>query len=163
MLKDKKKKKKENQNLFEANIKFISFYLKANTATVSPPLSSIFGNLGLNTMKFCKEFNALTENLASYFLIKVYVKIDLMLKTWVLKIANVPVTYLYRLISLQTKKQLTGAGGFFFKEFFYITLQNFFLIILLIYGKITKKEIYNKLAIIKSMNILILDDNKKII
>jgi len=81
MIKNKKKKRKENQNLFESNIKFISFYLKANTATVSPPLSSVFGNLGLNTMKFCKEFNALTEQLMSYFLIKVYVKIDLTLKT----------------------------------------------------------------------------------
>ena len=114
-------------------------------------------------MKFCKEFNTLTEDLVSYFLIKVYVKIDLMLKTWVLKISNVPVTYLYRLVSLQTKKQLTGAGGFFFKDFFYITLKNFFLIILFIHGKITKKEIYNKLAIIKSMNMLILVDDQRFV
>ena len=135
--------------------------MKANTATVSPPLSSVFGNLGLNTMKFCKEFNALTEQLMSYFLIKVYVKIDLTLKTWILKIGNVPVTYLYRLISLQIKKQFTGLGGFFFKEFFYITLKNFFLIILFIYGEITKKEIYNKLSIIKSMNMLILEEEQK--
>ena len=81
MLKEKKKKRKENQNLFESNIKFLSFYLKANTATVSPPLSSVFGNLGLNTMKFCKEFNALTEQLNSIFLLKVFVKIDLTSKT----------------------------------------------------------------------------------
>jgi ribosomal protein L11 len=81
MLKEKKKKKKENQKLFELNIKFLSFYLKANTATVSPPLSSVLGNFGLNTMNFCKEFNSITEQLVSYFLLKVFVKIDLSLKT----------------------------------------------------------------------------------
>lgn len=157
MLKDKKKKK-ENQNLFEANIKFISFYLKANTATVSPPLSSVLGNLGLNTMKFCKEFNALTEQLVSYFLIKVSLKIDLMLKTWVIKLGDVPITYIYRLVSLQIKKQLTGSGGFFIKEYFYITLKNFFLVILFMYGEIDKKDVFNKLAIIQSMNMLIIDE-----
>ncbi len=158
MLKDKKKKRKENQNLLDSNMKFISFYLKANTATVSPPLSSIFGNLGLNTMKFCKEFNELTAQLMSYFLLKVYVKIDLTLKTWVVKIGTVPITYLFRLTSLQIKKQLTGLGGFFFKEFYYITLKNFFLIILFVNGEITKKEILNKLSIIKSMNMLLLEE-----
>ena len=57
--------------------------------------------------------------------------------------------------------QFKGLGGFFFKEFFYITLKNFFLIILFISGKVTKKEIYNKLSIIKSMNMLVLDEEHK--
>ena len=162
MLKDRKKKKrKENQNLFESSIKFISFYLKANTATVSPPLSSILGNLGLNTSKFCKEFNSLTEKLISYFLVKVYIKIDITLKTWTIRVNNISGTFLYRLLSLKTKLQFTGLGGFFFREIYYITLKNFFLGILYISGFITKKEIYNKLSIIKSMNMLILDERNQ--
>lgn len=156
MLKDRKKKRKENQGLLDVNSKFVSFYLKANTATVSPPLSSVFGNLGLNTMKFCKEFNALTEKLSTYFLVKVYLKIDLTTKTWTLKVGNVSTTFLFRLVSLQIKRKYTGLGGFFFKDLFYITLKNFFLIILMLNGIITKKEIFNKLAIIQSMNMLIL-------
>lgn len=155
MLKEKKKKKKENQNLFESNIKFLSFYLKANTATVSPPLSSVLGNFGLNTMKFCKEFNSLTEKLFSYILLKVYVKIDLNLKTWVIKLGNIPATYLFNLVSLQTKIQYSGLGGFFVKEFYYITLYDFFLIIIFLHNVITKEEIKNKLSILKSMDMLI--------
>lgn len=160
MLKEKKKKK-ENKNLFDFNTKFLSFYLKANTATVSPPLSSVFGNLGLNTMKFCKEFNSLTENLVSYFLLKVYVKIDLTLKTWVIKINSIPITFLFRIISSKMKMKFTGLGGFFFKEFYFITLKNFFLVILFIVGFITKKDTYNKLSIVKSMNMLVLDEENK--
>ena len=160
LIEKKKRKKKENQNLFELNIKFLSFYLKANTATVSPPLSSVLGNFGLNTNKFCKEFNTLTEDLASYFLIKVYVKIDLNLKTWKIRLGNMPVTYLFRLLSLKKKLQFSGSGGFFVKEYFYITIIDFFLVIIFMNKIITKKEIYNKLSIIKSMDMLIIDDKK---
>ena len=69
MLKEKKKKKKKKNLLI--NLKFLIFYLKANSATVSPPLSSVLGNLGLNTSNFCKEFNKLTEELSNYFLLKI--------------------------------------------------------------------------------------------
>ena len=124
MLKDKKKKK--NQNQFESNIKFLSFYLKATSATVSPPLSSILGNFGLNTMQFCKEFNSMTEKLSSYFFIKVFLKIDLNFKTWVFKLGKIPVTHIFRIIAVKIKRQLHGLGGFFFKEFYCITMTNFF-------------------------------------
>lgn len=159
----KKKKKKINQNLLESNIKFLSFYLKATTAAVSPPLSSILGNLGLNTMKFCKEFNSLTEKLEAYILLKVFVKVDLNLKTWIIKLGRIPVTHIFRIIAKKIKKQVAGLGGFFIKEYFCITLLNFFLVILFLNKIITKNEIFNKLSIIKSMDMLILDNNENII
>lgn len=153
MLKEKKKKEKEeNFN----SLKFLSFYLKAGTATVSPPLSSVLGNLGLNTSNFCKEFNKLTEDLTDYILLKVYLKVDLVSRTWVIKIANMPITYLFRLISFKNKKKCKGLGGFFFKEFFFIKVYDFFLVILFFNKKITEKEIKEKLSIIKSMNIILM-------
>lgn len=157
MIEKKKKRIKQNQNLFELNIKFLSFYLKANTATVSPPLSSVLGNFGLNTMKFCKEFNVLTEKLASYFLLKVFVKIDLNLKTWVLKLGNVPVTYIFNLIASKKVLQFAGLGGFFMKEYYYITLYKFFLVIIFFNKNLSRSEIKNKLSIVKSMDMLIID------
>jgi hypothetical protein len=156
MLKEKKRKK-ENQNLFESNVKFLSFYLKANTAAVSPPLSSVLGNLGLNTMKFCKEFNSFTEELVSYFLLKVFVKVDLNLKTWSFKLGSVPITFIFRLISFKTKLKFTGLGGFFFKEYYFITLYSFFLVIIFFNKNINKHIIKNYLSIIKSMDMLIID------
>lgn len=152
MLKEKKKKEKEDSY---SNLKFLSFYLKAGTATVSPPLSSVLGNLGLNTSNFCKEFNSLTEDLSEYILLKVFLKIDLVSRTWVIKLGKMPVTYLYRLITFKNKKKCYGSGGFFFKEFSFIKAIDFFLVILFYNNKITAKEIKNKLSILKSMAILI--------
>ena len=71
-----------------------------------------------------------------------------------------PVTYLFRLLSLKKKLQFSGSGGFFVKEYFYITIIDFFLVIIFMNKIITKKEIYNKLSIIKSMDMLIIDDKK---
>lgn len=155
MLKEKKKKKGKEEVL--SNLKFLSFFLKANSATVSPPLSSVLGNLGLNTSNFCKEFNKLTEDLSVYLMLKVYLKVDLSSRTWVIKLGGVPVTYIYRIISLKLKKKCYGAGGFFFKEISYINLVDFFLILLFFFKEFNDKEIKNKLSVLKSMNIFIHD------
>ena len=153
MLKEKKKKKEKEEIL--SNLKFLSFFLKANSATVSPPLSSVLGNLGLNTSNFCKEFNKLTEDLATYLILKVYIKVDLSSRTWVIKLGIMPITYAYRIISLKLKKKYYGAGGFFFKEISYIKLLDFFLLFLFYNKKITNKEVKNKLSILQSMNIMV--------
>ena len=112
MLKERKKKKDKEEIL--SNFKFLSFYLKANSATVSPPLSSVLGNLGLNTSNFCKEFNSLTEDLPEYLLIKVFLKVDLSSRTWVIKLGKVAITYIFRLISLKKKKKILWFWWFFF-------------------------------------------------
>ena len=44
-------------------------------AESGPPLGTILGNLGINTVKFCKEFNDFTKELPTYFLLKVKIKI----------------------------------------------------------------------------------------
>ena len=52
-------------------VKQVSLYIKAGKAEAGPPLGTVLGNLGVNSSKFCKEFNAFTENLPSYFKLKV--------------------------------------------------------------------------------------------
>lgn len=49
----------------------IDLFLHSNSVEAGPPLSTILGNLGLNTTKFCKEFNDFTNMLPVYFLLKV--------------------------------------------------------------------------------------------
>lgn len=46
-------------------------YLMSQKAEPVPPLGTILGNLGVNTLKFCDEFNIFTKNLPLYFLLKV--------------------------------------------------------------------------------------------
>jgi len=49
----------------------LTIYIRANTAESGPPLGTTLGNIGVNTIKFCKEFNEYTKDLPSYFLLKV--------------------------------------------------------------------------------------------
>jgi len=46
-------------------------YIKAGQAESGPPLGTILGNIGVQTIKFCKEFNDFTKELPSYFVLKV--------------------------------------------------------------------------------------------
>jgi len=57
-------------------IKYIKkSYLLSNSVEPVPPIGTILGNLGVNTVKFCEEFNKETENLPKYFLVKVEIYI----------------------------------------------------------------------------------------
>src|SRR6516225_6578813 len=48
-------------------------YIKAGQAESGPPLGTILGNIGVQTVKFCKEFNDFTKDLPNYFLLKVII------------------------------------------------------------------------------------------
>jgi len=54
----------------ETKIKLV-IYIRANTAESGPPLGTTLGNIGVNALKFCKEFNEFTKDLPNYFLLKV--------------------------------------------------------------------------------------------
>lgn len=58
------------------DIKFkIITYIRANNAESGPPLGTTLGNIGINAIKFCKEFNEYTQDLPNYFLLKVQINI----------------------------------------------------------------------------------------
>ncbi len=141
--------------MLDKNIKCLSFYLKANTANVSPPLSSVLGNLGLNTMNFCKEFNTLTESLSSFLILKVYLKVNLNKRSWLIRIGCVPITKMFRFISFKKTLQFSGLGGFFTKDYSYVRLKDFFLVLLFYFSEINSFEVRNKLSILKSMDMFI--------
>jgi large subunit ribosomal protein L11 len=56
------------------NIKLV-LYIKAGQAETGPPLGTILGNIGVQTVKFCKEFNDFTKELPIYFILKVKIYI----------------------------------------------------------------------------------------
>jgi large subunit ribosomal protein L11 len=55
------------------NIIFI--FVRSQLADSGPPLGTVLGNLGINAVKFCKDFNEFTKDLPSYFLLKVKILI----------------------------------------------------------------------------------------
>lgn len=54
----------------------LELYIRANGAESGPPLGTTLGNIGVNTIKFCKEFNEYTQDLPNYFLLKVNITVN---------------------------------------------------------------------------------------
>lgn len=50
-------------------------FIQSQKADPSPPLGTVLGNLGVNTVNFCTKFNSFTEKLPFYFLLKVLIYI----------------------------------------------------------------------------------------
>jgi len=56
--------------------KFIKkVFIRAQSADPSPPLGTVLGNLGVNTVSFCTTFNLATKTIPTYFLLKVTINI----------------------------------------------------------------------------------------
>lgn len=56
-------------------LSILIIYLRAKSAESGPPLGTTLGNIGVNTIKFCKEFNEFTQELPSYLMLKVNINI----------------------------------------------------------------------------------------
>lgn len=54
----------------------LTIYIRANGAESGPPLGTTLGNIGVNTIKFCKEFNEETKELPNYFMLRVNITIS---------------------------------------------------------------------------------------
>lgn len=48
-------------------------YIRSQEAETGPPLGTILGNLGVNSISFVNEFNEFTEDLPRYFFLKVHI------------------------------------------------------------------------------------------
>jgi large subunit ribosomal protein L11 len=102
------------------NIKLV-IYIRSNSAKSGPPLGTTLGNIGVNTMKFCKEFNEFSKDLPNYFLLKVTLLIT----------ENKSFTYTVELpsvgfiISLLKKEEVFKDKNGTARQLFYITLEDF--------------------------------------
>src|ERR1044071_9126784 len=50
-------------------------FVRSQSAETGPPLGTVLGNMGVNAIKFVKDFNDFTKELPSYFLLKVQIHI----------------------------------------------------------------------------------------
>lgn len=53
----------------------IKMFMRAQVLESGPPIGTVLGNIGINALKFCKEFNDYTKELPSYFVLKVVINI----------------------------------------------------------------------------------------
>jgi large subunit ribosomal protein L11 len=99
------------------NINLI-LYIKAGQAESGPPLGTILGNIGVQTVKFCKEFNEFTKDLPMYFLLKVQIIIPEN-KNFTFSVEMPSIGFIIHLLKKEEKiKKKDGTDSSFFFIFF---------------------------------------------
>jgi ribosomal protein L11 len=88
-----------------------SIYLRMGSVESGPPLSTILGNFGINTIKFVKDLNEFTSELQTYFLLVVNVVINSD-RTYKFVINEPSVTQFLRILSRKKQIFVFSQGGF---------------------------------------------------
>lgn len=115
-------RKKKLDNL----LKF-SMFLRAGMIEAGPPLSTILGNFGINTVVLCRELNELTKGLPSYFLIEIVIIVNND-KTYKFIFKPPTVSYLFKVVAKPFEIFRKSSGGY--KSIIYkgVKLRDFYLI-----------------------------------
>jgi len=93
----------------ETSNKF-SIYLRMGSVESGPPLSTILGNFGINTVKFVKDLNEFTGELPTYLLLVVNVIINSD-KTYKFELNEPSVTQFLRILSRKKQVYIKAQGG----------------------------------------------------
>jgi len=140
-------------------VKSFSLYLRCGKVESGPPLSTILGNLGINTTKFVKEFNEYTKDLPDYFLLVIVINVynD---KTYSFNIMEPSVSSLLRWVCFEQDFLVKGSGGYRPFKFKVVSVKDIIMIsffkfgicnentLKLIYGTITAMDVF----IVKNAN-----------
>jgi len=99
----------------------INIIIRAKSAESGPPLGTVLGNVGVNTVKFVKEFNEFTNELPEYFKIKVKIFI-FKNNSYSFKISEPTIGYI---LSILRKEDLNGNFYIDFKDLLKLALFKF--------------------------------------
>jgi|ERR1700761_188488 len=110
----------------KSTIKF-SMFLRSKTVDSGPPLSTILGNHGVNTIAFCKEFNEFTKELPNYFLLEVVIIINSD-RTYSFSIKEPTAAFLLKLVVKKIEIFKKGSGGLKVDYIKVISLKDIYLI-----------------------------------
>lgn len=127
----------------------------AQKAEAVPPLGTILGNIGVNTVKFCEEFNIFTKELPTYLQLSVIISIfDNRSFTFIVK---GPTTgFLLNLLKFEKKIIVKVFDRFHEKIIICILLKDIIQIALFKFPKVDlKKSIPLILGSVKSMGLII--------
>jgi large subunit ribosomal protein L11 len=80
----------------------LDIYILAQGADAAPPLGTVLGNLGVNSITFCKDFNTATADLPNYFTLSVRILV-FSNKSYKFSIEGLPLSPLLNLLAFERK------------------------------------------------------------
>lgn len=133
-------------------IKNFSISLRSSKVEAGPPLSTILGNFGINTVKFVKDFNEFTKELPDYFLLAVNIVIynD---KSYDFFFKEPNISLLLRLLSFDKEFLKKGSGGYRPLKYKVILLTDILFISFLKFGICDDKTLRLVMGTVKSMGL----------
>jgi ribosomal protein L11 len=137
-------------------VKKFSIFLRSNKVESGPPLSTILGNFGINTVKFVNDFNDYTKDLPDYFLLVVNVTIYTD-KTYWFDVSEPTVSLLLRLVSIEKDFLVKGSGGYISNSFKVICVHDIVLISFFKFGFFNEHSLKTILAIVNSMDLYVVE------
>ena len=138
-------------------IKNFSIFLRSNKVESGPPLSTVLGNFGINTVKFVKDFNDYTQDLPDYFLLIINITIynD---KTYSFDFNEPNISLLLRLMSFDKDFLVKGSGGYIPKSFKVIKYTDIIYISFFKYGYFNNNTLSTILGTINSMDLYVIEE-----
>jgi len=133
-------------------IKTFSIFLRSNKVEAGPPLSTILGNFGINTVKFVKDFNEFTKELPDYFLLVVIINVynD---KSYNFLLNEPSVSLLLRLLSFEKNFLVKGSGGYRPFKYKVILLNDIYLISFFKFKKCDDRALRHIVGTIQAMDL----------
>jgi large subunit ribosomal protein L11 len=124
-----------------------------NSVESGPPLSTILGNFGINSVKLCKDFNEFSKELPIYFVLEVIIIIynD---KTYIFEIKQPTTSLLLKLVAKQHSIFIKGSGGLKVKKIKVVSTRDIYLIsqfkfnsiednyLRMVYGTLVSMQLY---------------------
>jgi len=133
-------------------IKTFSIFLRSGKVEAGPPLSTILGNFGINTVKFVKDYNEFTKELPDYFLLVVIINVynD---KSYNFLVKEPSVSLLLRLLSFDKDFLVKGSGGYRPFKYRVISLNDIYLISFFKFGYCNDIILRNIFGTIQAMDL----------
>jgi ribosomal protein L11 len=137
-------------------LKNFSIFLRSNKVESGPPLSTILGNFGINTVKFVKDFNDYSKDLPDYFLLIIHVTVynD---KTYSFNFGEPSVSLLLRLMSNEQDFLVKGSGGYRPQQYKVIKIDDIIYISFFKYGYFNDNTLSLILGTINSMGLYVIE------
>ena len=136
-------------------LKEFSLNLRMGLIESGPPLSTILGNFGVNTKKFCEELSESTNNFPNYFFLEVNI-IIFSDKSYLFFLNEPTVSLLLKLVSFKKEIKIKTSGGIKFSSIICVRLKDLYEISYFKFNNHSDKSLRSIYGTLSSLNFYVI-------